>query len=184
MSIHKKQDPRALRSKKMLKNAVFSLLSENQDVAQLSVQKITSRAELNRATFYLHYEDINDLLSQIVQEIFDELSSKTEPLLQMKNLDKQEHLLEFLDYVYEYRKIFAVFIEHAEFKNSLFEFLKNVIHMRRSERNIATTENTVALEIMAASLLGIINWWIKDGIQYSSEYIAKQITSMYKKKPL
>ncbi|MFJ7952727.1 TetR-like C-terminal domain-containing protein [Lysinibacillus sp. NPDC096418] len=184
MSNHKKQDPRALRSKKMLKNALFSLLAENQEISQLTVQKITSRAELNRATFYLHYDDINDLLRKIVQEIFYELSLKVEPLLHVKNMDNHDHLTAFLDYIYEYRKIFAVLIEQTAFKDSLFKLIKNMVQMRRQERNITETENTVAIEIIAASLLGIITWWIKDGIQYSSEYIAKQITSMYKKNPL
>lgn len=184
MSKQKKQDPRALRSKTMLKNALFSLLAENQDISRLTVQKITSRAELNRATFYLHYDDINDLLRKIVQEIFYELSLKVEPLLHVKNMDNHDHLTAFLDYIYEYRKIFAVLIEQTAFKDSLFKLLKNMVQMRRKERNITATENTVAIEIIAASLLGIITWWIKDGIQYSSEYIAKQITSLYKKNPL
>lgn len=82
----------------MLKNAVFSLLADNVEISQLTVQKIANRAELNRATFYLHYEDINDLLRQIVHEIFDDLSMKVEPLLQMKSNNEQEQLITFLNY--------------------------------------------------------------------------------------
>ena len=51
--------------------------------------KIANRAELNRATFYLHYEDINDLLRQVVHEIFDDLSMKVEPLLQVKSRNER-----------------------------------------------------------------------------------------------
>lgn len=39
MTEHKRVDPRAIRSKKMLKNAVFSLLSDNVEISQLTVQK-------------------------------------------------------------------------------------------------------------------------------------------------
>jgi AcrR family transcriptional regulator len=184
MTVHKKVDPRAVRSKKMLKNAVFSLLADNVEISQLTVQKIANRAELNRATFYLHYEDINDLLRQIVHEIFDELSMKVEPLLQMKSNNEQEQLVTFLNYFYEYRKVFAVLIEHKGFKEHLTNLLKNTVEKRRNVRNIDSTKEVVSLDIIAASLLGIIMWWIKDGSQYSAEYIAGQITLMYKRKYL
>lgn len=179
--MHKKEDPRAIRSKKMLKNAVISLLAENLDISQLTVQKIANHAELNRATFYLHYEDIHDLLRQIVHEIFDDLSRKIEPILQGKSINEQEQLVVFLNCIYEYRKIFAVLIENKGFKNNLFNLLKNTVEKRRNARNIEYTRDLVAVDIIASSLLGIIMWWIKDGIQFSSEYVADQITSMYKK---
>ncbi|MEK5182647.1 TetR-like C-terminal domain-containing protein [Paenibacillus odorifer] len=184
MTEHKRVDPRAIRSKKMLKNAVFSLLADNVEVSQLTVQKIANRAELNRATFYLHYEDINDLLRQIVHEIFDDLSMKVEPLLQMKSNNEQEQLVTFLNYFYEYRKVFAVLIEHKGFKKHLTNLLKSTVEKRRNMRNIDSTKEVVSVDIIAASLLGIIMWWIKDGNQYSAEYIAGQITLMYKRRYL
>ncbi|MGF7047978.1 AcrR family transcriptional regulator [Paenibacillus sp. DS2015] len=182
MSTHKKEDPRAIRSKRMLKKAVFSLLGENLDIPQLTVQKIANRAELNRATFYLHYDDINDLLRQIVHEIFDDLALKIEPLLEVKSSNEQERLVTFLDCVYDYRKIFAVLIENKGFKNNLFNLIKNTIERRRKARNIESTKDAVSVDIIASSLLGIIMWWIKDGTQFSSEYIAGQIISMHAKR--
>lgn len=184
MTEPKRVDPRAVRSKKMLKNAVFSLLEENPEISQLTVQKIASRAELHRATFYLHYEDINDLLRQIAHEIFDDLSMKVEPLLQVKNSIHQEQLVTFLNYFYEYRYVFAVLVEHAGFKKQLSALLKNTIEKRREARNINPAQEVVLVDIIASSLLGIIMWWIKEGSQHNAEYIAGQITLMFKKRYL
>ena len=181
MFIMKKEDPRSIRSKRLLKEAVFSLLAEKQDVSQLTVQKITDRAELNRATFYLHYEDINDLLRKIVHEIFDELSMKVEPLLKSPRTDSHEQLVAFLDYIYEYRKLFSVFVEHKGFKTSLSNLLKKTIQARRDVRGADLPSNLVSIDIIGASLLGIIIWWVKDGIQFSSEYVAEQIGLLYKR---
>lgn len=184
MSAQKKVDPRTIRSKKMLKNAVFSLLADNLEISQLTVKKIANRAELNRATFYLHYEDINDLLRQIVHEIFDDLTMKVEPLLQVERSNDQEQLVTFLNYFYEYRKTFAVLVEHKGFKSHLSNLIKNTIEKRRSMRNINSTKEVVSVDIIASSLLGVIMWWIKDGTQYSAEYIAGQITLMYTRRYL
>ncbi|WP_058303225.1 TetR/AcrR family transcriptional regulator [Gorillibacterium timonense] len=183
MSTQKKEDPRVIRTKKMLKEAVFSLLAENHDISQLTVQKISNRAELNRATFYLHYEDINDLMRHIVHEIFDELSMKFEPLLHVKGSNEQEQLVTFLHYFYEYREIFAILVEHKGFKNRLSNLLKTIIEKRREARNI-TIKEVASVDIVASSLLGIIMWWITEGIQYNAEYIAGQITLMYKRRYL
>jgi len=177
----KKEDPRAIRSKKMFKEAVLALLVEEGSISQLTVQKIADRAELNRATFYLHYEDINDLLKQTTREIFDELSMKLQALIQTEVIENRDQLIVFLDYIYENRKYFAVLFEHKNFESYLFKLLKNFIETRRDAKRDRLPDNYVSSEIRAASLMGIIMWWIKDGIHFSSEYIADQIHLMYRR---
>jgi len=43
MTSQKKEDPRAVRSKKMFKQALLELLVENPSLSQLTVQKIAQR---------------------------------------------------------------------------------------------------------------------------------------------
>lgn len=181
MPTHKKPDPRTIRSKKLLKEAVISLLSENPAISALTVQKIADRAELNRATFYLHFVDITDLLRHVVQDIFEDLSQKLAPLLEAEQLKDEEQLLAFLDYFYQHRKLFAVLFEGPRFKNQMHKALKDFIKTRRSQRKLEETKELVSIDLLAASLLGIILWWIKDGTDFSSEYIAHQISLMYQK---
>src|SRR3984957_20014396 len=54
-------DPRILRSRRMLMEALARLLIKK-ELEDISVQEITDEATLNRATFYLHYPDKNALL--------------------------------------------------------------------------------------------------------------------------
>ncbi len=56
-------DPRIVRSRRMLMDALVSLL-HRKDFDDISVQEIADEATLNRATFYLHYPDKNALLQQ------------------------------------------------------------------------------------------------------------------------
>ncbi|MFJ7859712.1 TetR/AcrR family transcriptional regulator [Peribacillus sp. NPDC097206] len=178
MSIQKKQDPRALRSKRMIKKAVTDILIENPDISKLTVQKISDRAELNRATFYLHFVDINDLLKQLVYDIFDDLSLELSPILQIDNLNHEEQLITFLDYFYKHRKLFAVLFAHPDFKKKLHMILKDSIAIKRVRDR--TKEVTLSMDILASSILGVIMWWLKDGVHFSSEYIAKQIIELYR----
>lgn len=64
-------DPRVKRTRKLLQDAFMALLTEKRFHA-ISVQDITERATLNRATFYAHFEDKYALMDYIVGELFRE----------------------------------------------------------------------------------------------------------------
>jgi AcrR family transcriptional regulator len=65
-------DPRILRTRKMLREAMLSLL-ETEAFDTISVQGIAERATVNRATFYAHYIDREALLEDLVKSRFEEL---------------------------------------------------------------------------------------------------------------
>src|ERR1700677_4981733 len=65
-------DPRILRSRRMLMEALLRLLSRK-EFDEISIQEIADEATLNRATFYLHYPDRNALLQALTAARFREL---------------------------------------------------------------------------------------------------------------
>ena len=65
----KELDPRVKRTRQLLVQAFIDLLSEK-DFQSLTVQDITERATVNRATFYAHFEDKYALHDYVVRENF------------------------------------------------------------------------------------------------------------------
>jgi AcrR family transcriptional regulator len=65
-------DPRILRSRRMLMDALARLLMKK-EFEEISVQEIADDATLNRATFYLHYPDKNALLQAMTESRFRDL---------------------------------------------------------------------------------------------------------------
>ena len=65
-------DPRILRSRRMLMDALARLLNQK-EFDDISIQEIADEAKLNRATFYLHYPDKNALLQAMTAARFSEL---------------------------------------------------------------------------------------------------------------
>ena len=65
-------DPRILRSRRMLMDALARLLMKK-EFDDISVQEIADEATLNRATFYLHYPDKNALLQAMTGVRFRDL---------------------------------------------------------------------------------------------------------------
>src|SRR5579863_10627951 len=68
-------DPRILRSRRMLMEALARLLIKK-EFNDISVQDIADEATLNRATFYLHYPDKNALLQAMTAARFRELIAR------------------------------------------------------------------------------------------------------------
>ena len=68
-------DPRILRSRRMLMDALVRLLAK-MEFEDISIQEIADEATLNRATFYLHYPDKNALLQAMTDARFRDLIAR------------------------------------------------------------------------------------------------------------
>ena len=68
-------DPRILRSRRMLMEALGILLTRK-EFDDISIQEIADEATLNRATFYLHYPDKNALLQAMTAARFRDLVAR------------------------------------------------------------------------------------------------------------
>jgi AcrR family transcriptional regulator len=180
MSIPKKEDPRTIRSREMFKHAVIALLCEDPAISNLTVQKIAANAGLNRTTFYLHYQDIQDLLTQITDEILNELSDKIVALIHAKDLSEKQQLTQLLDYLYIHRNYLLILFNTNQFEDQLFSLLKQLVEIRRKNSKKDLAADYVAIDIKTASLVGIIIWWLRQGLHFSSDYIANQIYLMYR----
>ena len=75
----RKVDPRVKRTRPLLQQAFWELMHEK-GFSAISIQDIAERATLNRATFYIHFDDKYQLLDSIVQEQFHQMVTKDLPL--------------------------------------------------------------------------------------------------------
>src|SRR5512141_1527903 len=66
---HEKLDPRVKRTRALLEQA-FMALAQEKGFQALTVQDITERAGVNRATFYAHFPDKYALLDHCIQQGF------------------------------------------------------------------------------------------------------------------
>lgn len=65
-------DRRVRRTRAALQNALIDLVEER-DVSQISVADVVSRADVNRSTFYAHYQDVNELVEAACTAMIDDM---------------------------------------------------------------------------------------------------------------
>ncbi len=70
-----RKDLRVQRTKEAIKNAFNDLICET-DYSQISVTKLAERARINRKTFYLHYSSLEELLSELQNEMVQDIISR------------------------------------------------------------------------------------------------------------
>lgn len=66
-------DLRVIRTKESIRDALVELIDEKGFEA-ITVKDITTRAKINRGTFYAHYQDKYDLMTQCEKEVMLEMS--------------------------------------------------------------------------------------------------------------
>ena len=69
-----KTDRRVIYTKMVLKESLFGLIREK-PVGRISVKEICEKADINRATFYSHFNDVYDMLSKIENELYETIRS-------------------------------------------------------------------------------------------------------------
>jgi AcrR family transcriptional regulator len=182
-----KIDPRVQRTKKMFEDALIGLLEEK-EYQKLTVQEITKRACLNRATFYLHYYDKNELLEQCLDSALNDLRESIKmPDHEFTYNGEQPHptFTRLLEKMIENRRFYKIML--AEEKIPYFtEKVAYVIEELVEQGQRFLQENHIEHRIPApivksyitAAYLGVIIWWLKNDMPYTPLYMSTQLTIM------
>lgn len=179
----KKLDPRVIRSRQLLRDALVSLIAEKGFDA-ITVQDIADRATLNRATFYLHYQDKHDLLINSLHDAIDELMADIDPAD-----DRGQHGSEWPRRPVV--KVFQHVAQHARFYQVMMgaegvpafiagvrDYMAVITLRWLSVLQPDSEKSIVPLEIVANSLswslLGVLIWWLEHDLPQPPEYMAEQ----------
>ncbi|RMF81216.1 MAG: TetR/AcrR family transcriptional regulator [Chloroflexi bacterium] len=176
----KKLDRRVRRTRRMLRDALLELLREK-EYDNLTVQDITNRAELRRATFYLHYKDKDALLVAVLMETFDALVEELEPVMQKDVIAGKTSLA-------TYRALYMHMAAHADRYRFIFtepgttavarkirDYLAG--HIARSLRELAADAVTLPVDVVAhyiaGSELALMTWWLENDQPHSPDDMAQ-----------
>ena len=87
MAADKKVDLRIQRTKDSIRKTFEEMICE-MDYEQISIKELAQRARINRKTFYLHYNTLDDLLREIQNEMAQNFIKRTQGLERPRDMDK------------------------------------------------------------------------------------------------
>ncbi|MGG1519325.1 TetR/AcrR family transcriptional regulator [Paenibacillus oryzisoli] len=174
-----KVDRRILKSQEAMKKAVIALMAEKK-FDDITIQDIADKADINRGTIYLHYQDKYDLLDKLIEAHINELREMGEWACK---LDWSNALLPFFEYFEKNYVFFSTMLASQgapSFRSRLFDYVtegfKNEID-RESGRNTDLSED-VMLQYAGNAYVAVIEWWIRNGMPSPPQAISKQVGAL------
>ena len=178
-----KVDPRVKRTRRLLREALVSLMLEK-DFASITIREITERAEVAYITFFRHFESLDQLLMEVLDEGLAELLGYIETLAKQSETSALET---------EGRLIFGYIEQKADLFRILFKsqsvtwVRKKVVQkiaaiFQKSCLPLARSGNQTVAAILsnhiATSLLALIEWWLDNNMKPAPAQMGKVYKSL------
>lgn len=177
-------DKRVKRTKENFKAVLLSLMEEK-CFHNITITEIVKAADYNRGTFYAHYEKKEDLLDEIIEEMFEKMTEAyRKPYLNLSVVDFNEipsNSIVLFDHFFENKKFYKLMFSPNTNYNFHEIMRKRLDQLFREEFEFSFTEIEPNIDINLFStyrihgIIGLILEWIDNDFVQSSSYMGDQL---------
>lgn len=167
MRMKVKTDPRVRRTRRILQDTLVSLILEK-EYSAISIKDITERAEVAYITFFRHYNGIDELLMEVLDEGLAELLRHIATLAGEADgpANEVEGKLIF-EYVKQRSDLFRILLKSQSVRRIRKSVVQNIATIFQKSCGFLQRPNSLlpanmASNHMATSLLALIEWWLEN----------------------
>jgi AcrR family transcriptional regulator len=179
-----KLDPRVKRTRQLLQSSLMKLMQEK-NIHSITVQDITDRVAINRATFYAHFADKYDLLNYTVRDRFQQQLEQrlppqptlTEGNLRLLTLTVCDYLGEFAGHCAPARHNSDQMMMTAQVQIHTHEILRDWIQAAAAPGMKADQIGSAAV-FTSWAIFGSVLDWISTGRKRNKEQLTEQILTL------
>ena len=181
IEINKKIDRRVHRTRSLLQQSLIQLMTEK-EIKDITVKELAESANITRGTFYLHYNDIYDILRSMEYELFTEFNEILSKSFDNNGnrLSPEEILANIFSFLDRHRDAAKVMMgPHGDiaFVNRLKDLVKERIY------SVLTQKETICqydyAEAFAVSgCIGVIETWLHQSSPLPPDEMAKICSDM------
>ncbi|MDM5286181.1 TetR/AcrR family transcriptional regulator [Peribacillus frigoritolerans] len=186
-------DLRVIRTKNSIRNALVELIEEK-GFETITVKDITTKAKINRGTFYAHYQDKFDLMTKCQEEIMQGMSD-----IAKQNIPD---VIAELGTDSPLNKPFTVFVSIFEYLNVNSEFMKAALGPKgdlsfqtkikgfmlktlfeNNQNSLIKEENLLVpghflISYIASAHIGVIQQWLDSERKESPQEMARILSTI------
>lgn len=158
---------------------------KSRPIDQIRISEICEKLEINRTTFYRHYEDIYYLLKEIENDFINGLKSVYEDIAVNKE-DSFEAMKDIL-YFFKDNKDICQILFTEQNSSLLWEsyrklstdlFFKKIFQKYPQSLHIDGNELKQAVEFVSGGFLALYKNWVMDGCKEDIDILAKRLSSL------
>ena len=173
----------------LLMNEALLLLLEKKEYDFITVKEICEKAGVNRSTFYLHYESIDDLLFETIEMVnkkFNEAFNN-----QVVDIIKDDrnslffitdaYLIPYLNFIKENKKIYTlihdkplIFKKQQAFKKLYTELFSVIL----DRYGVLESQKEYIFSYFSFGLVAVIQKWIENDCKDDIEEMAKLMRNL------
>ena len=190
-SVVDKEDPRVLRTRKLLQDAFIELMGDH-SFESITVQDITAAARVNHATFYRHYRDKYHLADAIFTEALDSMLRAFGPPKSLPEIDRTDSSV----ILKSWGVIFRHVADNERLYRTLFNSGGNTAFVRRIREHFTSIvkermearikqnkptgarsgtgkkpSSDIPYALAANLMIGTIGWWLEEGQKYDLDEV-------------
>lgn len=172
------ENRRSKLTRRVFRESLTELMLEK-GMQKISVNEICKRADMNRSTFYAHYEDQFDLLREIEDEFLVALR-KTVTESNLQNFTQKFE--KYLDHIYQNGSLFTLLMREApDFRDRIIREAFSLYEMRKESGVIASEDPRFAqkLYFVSGGSLLMLEKWIEENGEITTSEMAAMIYSFW-----
>lgn len=173
----KNEDRRVRMTKMILAESLLELMKEK-PISKITASELCRKADINRNTFYAHYNYPEQVLEDIENQVFNKLKTSIEN--SVKNGDISSLLDEICHEIKNNATLCTILLS-SQSENNVLSRLISVAHDRTIEEwqelgtNIKRDELESYFTFATAGSMGVIREWMNNGLIESPEIIANRL---------
>ena len=176
-----KTDRRSERSRSLITGALLDLLSDRR-FNEITIQEITDKANIGRATFYLHYRNKEECLVQILTGGFDSLVSEIDQM----NVGKGRNFVDVLEKIFQFttqnRKLYMALLSDNPRANIMVDVQKYIREKMTRVIPAPKILDPIVREAITTNLTGaliaVVLWWLREAPAITARQTAEIFVSM------
>ncbi|MFE9078400.1 TetR/AcrR family transcriptional regulator [Bacillus mobilis] len=186
-----KIDLRVIKTQRAIKNTFIQLIEEV-GFEKVNVRKLIERAEVNRSTFYLHYQDKYDLLNKIEDELLEGLrhiimdKTLTKMVKQNSISDSRlEKMNQVANYLFDNKKLIRLLTSDKGDPTFLSKIggIFESIWIDKKVVIIPNIPKRYAFAVLSGMLTSLIGEWIRSDFEETPEQFSQIAVYMTKELP-
>lgn len=190
------EDRRVRKSKAAIKKAFIQLLEDSQ-IERITIRQIFDKADINRGTFYLNYDDKYALL----EEMEDEQIADLKKLVDIRKVNLAQKTAEEFIEIFSNEVIKKVIIhisENIEFYHAILNLdrtskieeritdmiLSNINYLIGENNTVYGVPDDYYLRYVSGALMSMVKYWVHDENRVSIEELVQYIVTISTRGPL
>ncbi|WHI54465.1 TetR/AcrR family transcriptional regulator [Mammaliicoccus lentus] len=184
------EDRRVRKSKAAIKKAFIQLLEDSQ-IERITIRQISDKADINRGTFYLNYDDKYALL----EEMEDEQIADLKKLVDIRKVNLAQKTAEEFIEIFSNEVIKKVIIhisENIEFYHAILNLdrtskieeritdmiLSNINYLIGENNTVYGVPDDYYLRYVSGALMSMVKYWVHNENRVSIEELVQYIVTI------